>query len=196
MLSGSWCLLRSGKLFNIKDDPGQPSDVADKHPEAYKRLNEAYHARWANIEPGFAEPTHVIVGSKYENPSVLTSHDWRGKVSALPWGQNHIKSGSTTNNYWETDFAHEADYRILLARWPQEAERAIRDGSQTAATPMTLVIDGQESTKPISEADKAISFQMKLKAGQKRIQGGIRGGGKDIFGPYCCTLERLLRTFG
>jgi hypothetical protein len=32
---------------------------------------------------------------------------------------------------------------------------------------------------------------MTLKAGQKRIQGWIRAGGKDISGPYYCTVEKL-----
>ncbi|MFT5130770.1 MAG: arylsulfatase A-like enzyme [Rhodothermales bacterium] len=191
VMSGPWRLLTGDKLYNINDDPGQRTNIADKHPEVFKRLHEAYDAWWSEIEPGFAEPTHVIVGTPHENPSVLTSHDWRGKVAGVPWNQNHVKSGTKSNGYWEADFAAAGDYRISLARWPQEADRAIRDGSHASATKMTLVIDGKEFTKTIAEADKQISFNMTLKAGQKRIQGWIRAGGKDISGPYYCTVEKL-----
>tara|TARA_R110000850_G_scaffold42454_42_gene109020 strand:+ start:129 stop:1916 length:1788 start_codon:yes stop_codon:yes gene_type:complete len=191
VMSEHWRLLSGGKLYNIKTDPGQKTDVAGEFPEVAKRLNDAYDQWWADIEPGFAEPTHVIVGTEHENPSVLTSHDWRGQVSALPWNQGAIKNGNKSNGYWEADFAVDGQYEVSLSRWPVEADMAIRDGSHAAATGMKLVIDGKEYNQAIAEGDKRITFKMDLKAGQKRLQGWITADGEDISGPYYCYINKL-----
>ena len=142
------------------------------------------------FEPGFAEPTHIIVGTEHENPSALTSHDWRGQVRGLPWNQSHIKNGNHSNGYWEADFAADGKYEISLSRWPVEANMAIRDGSHAAATDMKLVIDGKVFTQTITEDDKRITFTMELKAGQKRLQGWITADGKEISGPYYCYINK------
>jgi len=191
VMSGSWRLLSGGTLFNIKDDPAQKRDVAAQYPEVLQRLNKAYDAWWASIEPGFEAPTHVIVGTEHENPSALTSHDWRGKVQGVPWNQNHINSGKRSNGYWEADFAVDGRYEVALSRWPVEADKAIRDGSHSEATEMKLVLDGQELTKPIGPNDKRVTFTLDLKAGQKRIQGWILADDQEISGPYYCYIKKL-----
>ena len=191
VMSGYWRLLTGGKLFNIQNDPGQKYDVAPECPEVVKRLSEGYDKWWADMESGFAEPTHVIVGTENENPAVLTSHDWRGKVNALPWNQGSIKKGSKSNGYWEAEFATAGEYEISLSRWPEEAEMAIRDGSHAAATEMKLVIDGKEFEAPIKEGDKRATFKMNLEVGQKRLQGWIDADGKEISGPYYCYINKL-----
>ena len=101
VMSDHWRLLTGGALYNIEKDPAQLNDVAAEHPEIVKRLTDGYDQWWADIEPGFAEPTHIIVGTEHENPSALTSHDWRGEVNSLPWNQNHIEAGNKSNGYWE-----------------------------------------------------------------------------------------------
>jgi len=191
VMSDYWRLLTGGKLYDIQSDPGQKNDVAAEYPEVVKRLSDGYDQWWADMEPGFAEPTHVIVGTEHENPSVLTSHDWRGKVNSLPWNQTAINNGNKSNGYWEADFSTDGEYEISLSRWPEEADRAIREGSHASATEMKLVIDGKEFKAPISENDERITFKMELKAGQKRLQGWITADGEDISGPYYCYINKL-----
>lgn len=191
VMSEKWRLLTDGKLYNIKRDPAQLNDISGDYPDIVKRLNDGYDKWWGDIEPGFAEPTHVIVGTKHENPAVLTSHDWRGEVKSLPWNQTHIQKGNVSNGYWEADFATDGEYEISLSRWPLEAGRPINEGSHAAATEMKLVIDGKEMKKPIVKGDKRITFKMDLKAGQKKLQGWISAGDKEISGPYYCYINKL-----
>ena len=53
------------------------------------------------IREGEKPASEWRVGTEHENPSVLTSHDWRGKVSALPWNQSHIGNGPQTPGTFE-----------------------------------------------------------------------------------------------
>ncbi|MEM7148075.1 MAG: arylsulfatase [Verrucomicrobiota bacterium] len=191
VMMDKWRLVTGGHLYNVAEDPAQLNDVAAEHPEIVKQLSDGYDAWWADMEPSFEEPTHVIVGTVHENPAVLTSHDWRGQVSSLPWNQNHIEAGNQTNGYWEADFAEDGEYEISLSRWPVEADKAICDGTHAAATEMKFVIDGEEFTAPIGKNDKRITFKTKLKAGQKKLQGWIIANGEEISGPYYCYINKL-----
>lgn len=191
VMSDYWRLHTGGKLYDIQSDPGQKNDVAERYPDVVKQLTEGYDKWWADMEPGLAVPTHIIVGTEHKNPAVLTSHDWRGKVNALPRNQGTVKNGNKSNGYWEAELATDGEYEVSLSRWPEEAGMPIREGSHSAASEMKLVIDGKEFKASIREDDERISFKMKLKAGQKRLQGWITAEGEDISGAYYCYIDKL-----
>ena len=39
------------QLFDVKADPGEKTDVADKHPAVVKELDTAYDMWWASVQP-------------------------------------------------------------------------------------------------------------------------------------------------
>jgi arylsulfatase len=39
------------ELFDVKADPGEKTDIADKHPDVVTKLNTAYDAWWASLPP-------------------------------------------------------------------------------------------------------------------------------------------------
>jgi arylsulfatase len=54
-----------GELFDVKADPGETTDVAEKHPDVVKRLSADYDAWWASLPPYLINED--AVGPK-ENP--------------------------------------------------------------------------------------------------------------------------------
>ena len=39
------------QLFDVKADPGEKTDIADKHPDVVKKLDAEYDAWWATLPP-------------------------------------------------------------------------------------------------------------------------------------------------
>ncbi len=195
VMSEHWRLLKNGtKLFNIKSDPAQTNDVSAEHPEIVERLNQSYSNWWNETSPSFEEPTHIIVGTKHENPSLLTSHDWRGDLrdNEVPWHQKHIHSGKLSNGYWEADFATSGTYQISFSRWPLAINKTINDGPGfDTVNRIKAKIDGKVLNKTITTDDRKITFEIKIDAGLKRIQNWLYKDSDFIGGAYYCTVKKI-----
>lgn len=192
VMSQKWRLLNENELYNIEKDPGQEKNVAAQFPETVQRLSKAYDAMWNKMEPGFAVPTYITVGTKYENPAVLTSHDWRGKVSPVPWNQGHIKKGVNSNGYWLAKFDVPGKYRFSLRRWAVEAKLPIdhleKDKSLTDAK---LYIDDNSWEGKIKANAEDVSFELEVEAGLRKLQTAFIEKGKEIRGAYYLVIEKI-----
>lgn len=193
VMTDKWRLLDNKNLYDMENDPGQKTNVAEKYPEVLKRLSAAYDTWWNEIEPTFAAPTYIIVGTEHENPTVMTSHDWRGKVKGgVPWNQTHIKSGKKSNGYWEADFAKDGKYEISFSRWPVEHGGIINDGKGfDKVNKIKFQINDQTFEKPVTPSDKRITFTVDLKAGMKRLQNWLMVDNKELCGAYYCYINKL-----
>lgn len=56
---------KSWRLFDVKADPGEITDVAALHPEVVERLDQAYGAWWTSVVPQMVNETAVGIA---ENP--------------------------------------------------------------------------------------------------------------------------------
>ncbi|MEM6698512.1 MAG: hypothetical protein AAF599_08950, partial [Bacteroidota bacterium] len=79
---------------------------------------------WEGLQKDIAQENRIIIGSKEENPTLLTAHDWRTTQSP-PWYQQHIRAGKVDNAHWYLEVAQAGDYRIRLYRWPPELAQAM-----------------------------------------------------------------------
>src|SRR5262249_35355732 len=43
---------KSWQLFDLRADPGEKTDVADKHADVVKELDGVYDKWWASVQPG------------------------------------------------------------------------------------------------------------------------------------------------
>jgi arylsulfatase B len=194
VMSERWRLLENKLLFDIDADPGQEKNVAAEHPEVVARLSKAYDKMWAEMEPGFAEPTFVTVGTPYENPAVLTCHDWRGDISAgqVPWNQRHIVEGINSNGYWTANFAKSGKYRFRLRRWPPEIDWTIHFLAEDSKFNMAkLQIDKKQYETKIYREEAEVVFELDVKKGLHDLKTFFCIGEKEVRGAYYLVVELL-----
>jgi len=69
-----------GKLFNLRNDPAERSDIARKKEALAKDLTQKYDAWFADVSstrPDNYAPPRIHVGNAKEPTTVLTRQDWR-----------------------------------------------------------------------------------------------------------------------
>lgn len=74
ILTERWRLINGQKLYDIKKDPGQRSDIAGEHPEIVAELREFYEKHWKDISKRFDEYCRLVVGAPEANPTILCAH--------------------------------------------------------------------------------------------------------------------------
>jgi len=187
-----WRLVNGKELYDIKADPGQKKDVADKRADVVAKLRRQYEQWWADVSERFDEYCETIVGSDKENPTRLTSHDWHVHG---PWNQEQIRLGLKNNSFWAVEVARDGDYEISLRRWPQEANTPIRaavaGGTAIKPAKARLKIAGFDKTKDIPENAVAVTFSARLKAGKTRLQTWFIDDDGKSRGAYYVYVKRL-----
>ncbi len=176
VMTSQWRLINGKQLYNIKDDPGQKSDVASGHPDVVARLTEFYDAWWEDLLPSFSNDTAIYLGHPNDNPARLTSHDWI-TTGSTPWNQSHIRgamNGKQNTGFWNV-LVHEAgDYEIRLRRWPATADKAIN-----ASLPPGADVPGVKAYR--TQPGKAIQpVKASIKVGEISAQADVQPGDHDV----------------
>src|SRR5699024_3446238 len=109
----------------VDTDPGQEKNVANKYPDILKKMQEHYEHWWDRMQPHLDEVNYISVGTEFENPVILTSHDWHFMNTA---NNSHIREGANRSGPWYINVEEDGGYEIALYRWPKEAEAKLRDG--------------------------------------------------------------------
>ena len=186
-------LIEGKELYQIDRDPGQKSDIAEKHPEQVAKMRAFYEAWWAELEPTFAQTTEIVLGHADHPVVSLTGHDWIQK-GLPPWNQRHIRSGHANKSkkhegHWAVKVVTEGNYQISMRRWPQESQQPITaalaaganvpgatkafravEGKAVMATRATLRLNEKDlEMKPVTQSDQEISFTTKLKVGSHKL---------------------------
>src|SRR5262249_37244105 len=66
-----WRLVKGKELYDLKTDPGQMKDVADKNPDVLKKMTDFYDKWWAGVEKLVDDFSPISVGSDRQNPVCL-----------------------------------------------------------------------------------------------------------------------------
>ncbi|HUW18839.1 MAG TPA: arylsulfatase [Sedimentisphaerales bacterium] len=193
VMTDRWRLINGKELYDIKADPGQEKDVADKHREVAEKLRQAYEEWWADVSKRFDEYCEIIIGSDKENPSKITSHDWH---SDKPWNQTMILWGEKRNSFWAVEVARDGEYEFSLRRWPEEVNAPIRGaitgGEAIDAATARLRIADFDRTTAVAEDAAAVTFKAKLKAGKTRMETWFYDkNGQELCGAYYVYVNRL-----
>ncbi len=168
-----WRLVKGEELFDIATDPGQKTNIAEKHPDVVKAMRDHYERWWAEVEPIAQEPCYVHIGSEQENPVRLTCADWH-----MVYADNFGHLQQKINSYWNLLVKRDGDYEFAVSRWPPEAGAALdaaltHPTGQGKALPIAkarLKIGDFDQSKPAAPGDKSVIFTVPLKAGRTRLQ--------------------------
>lgn len=94
------------ELYDMLRDPLEMKNVAGEHPDVVEKMRKDYETWFEDVRRtrGFAPP-RIVLGTPYENPTVLTRQDWRGPRAG--WRPNSL-------GHWEVRIATAAPYEISL----------------------------------------------------------------------------------
>jgi len=203
VLWNKWRLVHGKELYDIKIDPGQKIDVAEKHPEVVRKMLDHYEKWWKQVEPGVNNFEPVSIGAEQENPVRLTSADW---ARVYCDNMNDLRTGREANGPWHLRVEKDGEYEIALRRWPKEADAAIAagvpafkavDGMLPAgmALPIAkarLKIGDFDESKKVGPEDKEVVFTIKLKATEKiPLQTWFSNAeDKELCGAYFAYVRR------
>ena len=123
VMNDEWRLIKGNELYNIKTDPGQTENVADKYPERVAEMNAFYDAWWEDV---IKETKYSVIDLGVDNHEVLTCHDARTIDYLPPWNQQMIRKGEVMKPApFSVNFVKSGKYKFTLTRWPSESGLAL-----------------------------------------------------------------------
>ncbi len=193
VMTDRWRLVNGKELYDIKADPVQKNDIANRNPQVVEKLRNDYEDWWADVSQRFDEYCEIIIGSDKHNPTRLMSHDWH--TPKVPWNQGAVRSGMQANGFWAVDIERDGRYQFELRRWPKELnvpiDESIPDGKAITATEARIKIGDEDMTVPVSRNARAVTFQVRLKAGKTRLQTWFMDNRGNSRGAYYVYVKRL-----
>jgi hypothetical protein len=165
-------LVKGKELYDMETDPGERQDVAAQNPAIVSKLKKEYEDWFREMAQsrGFVLP-RIYIGTRYENPVVLSRIDWRGPNAGFEPG---------SHGYWELMTAAPGDYEFSVMYGPQQADRVIRVRFNGAA---------MEAAAP-KGSSACLVGRVRLPAGAGRLEADIEADG-TIAGPYFVVVRLL-----
>ena len=151
------------ELYDLEADPGERNNIAEQHPKTVGRLKKGYEEWFRDVSAtrGHAPP-RILLGTPYENPSVLTRQDWR-VVGPDGWEDHHL-------GYWEVEIAETGAYDVHF-RFPQ----------QDTAGRAEFALGHIRLQKPFTRRAESITFPgVPLDNGPARLEARLIRSGKTV----------------
>ena len=103
------------ELYDMEFDPFEEHNIAHLRPDVARNMLHDYEAWFDDVgstRPDNYAPPRIVIGTRHENPTVLTRQNWRSTEGS--WARY-------TNGRWELQVANLALWNILL-RFPVTEE--------------------------------------------------------------------------
>lgn len=147
------------ELFDLLEDPGETTNIAERMPHLALELSRRYD-RWlehVSATRGY-DPPRIWIGDRNEDPTTLTRQDWRGPRAG--WTEDDVLG------YWEVDVRQSGTYQFAVRTKP----------SELAATAW-LRVNGAETSTPLpAGATRAEFAPLAVKAGPGRLEAWLDYG--------------------
>lgn len=183
VLTEKWRLVKREKdeLYDINNDPGQRKNLADQYPQVVKELYDEYEKWWEDTSVDFDEYAHIYIGTEYENPVTLYSHD--------AFSRNNEK-------IWVINVARDGKYKIRLNRWPEESGKRIvenKDGSKDLPIKTAILKVGNiEKIVEINKNMTSAKFVLDLKKGSTCLHTSLKMLSEDKAARTDCVYVNYL----
>ena len=170
------------------------------------KMRAFYESWWDSVEPGLKDFCPISIGSKAQNPVLLTSADWEEVYADNP---GHVSQavGGPRGAPWNVAIESAGEYEIALSRWPPHMGIALSAGraaqKMTAGTlpegkamPIAgakLAVNGQELRQMAQVGDKQVVFRVKLPVVKKTHLHGwfLDAGGNDVCGAFYAAVRKV-----
>jgi hypothetical protein len=207
VLTKQWRLVNGTELYDIKAEPGQKTDVADKFPAIVARLREAHEKLWDEVSPSLDQYSPISLGNDAENPTRLDAMDVMGDMA---FSQNTIVLARKSTGRWTVDVERAGTYTFSLRRWPKELglpiaaavspkdARSHTHADETGActtihpTRARIKLFDQELSTPVAPDATEVTFTLTVtKPGVTQLDAWFVGADGEERGAYYVYVERV-----
>lgn len=203
VLWNRWRLVDSEELYQLDEDPGQASNVADEHPDVVEKMRARYETWWGELGENLDVYHSIPIGTESENPARLSSCEWIGVYCDNP---KAIRGCVMDSGPWQLHVSRSGTYDVTLRRWPEESGLAISDPApvmegvdgtlpEGKALPVVrawIGIGDVEREVDVGSDDRAVTFRIDLSEGPTTLQTWwIDKDGNRLAGAYYATVERI-----
>ncbi len=119
-MTSRWRLVDDKELYDIKQDPGQKSNVIAVHPDVANAIRKDFETYWEKVTPGDRDRVEIIVGHERDPETFLHASDWY--LPQVPWNHAMVAAGLPAAGDWQIRAARSGTYRFEVRRWPREAD--------------------------------------------------------------------------
>ncbi len=190
-----WRLVNRNELYNIKSDPGEKVNVANKYPEKVLQLQQLYEQYWKEIGEGKSPIQRIVIGSGKIEETWLNCDAWvPEQIEPETWSQSHVNRGVKNFGYWPVTILKSGSYQFEVRRWPKEVSCPInsapaaqtkgdiysknepvlvRQGKIINAEKVKLKVGEEYFEKEINSNDEQAIFNIKLEQGDTEIQAWL-----------------------
>ena len=176
VLTDRWKLIGTDKqtpeLYDLQADPAESHDLAAQQPQLTAWLRGYYEAWFWDVarDHGYAPP-RIALGTRHENPVLLTRQDWRGPAAS--WDATGV-------GHYEVDVRTAGNFQVTL-RFPALAAAGTAEVEFGASVWKMPVAVG---------ASEAVFEKVPLPSGPGRIEGRLSSGGLTLGAHYMQVLHR------
>ena len=181
VMQGDWRLVDGHELYNVGEDPGERSNIADKYPQKVEDMYAFYEKWWADV---IKETQYSIIDLGVDPVERLTCHDAHTQDEYPPWNQELIREGNPMKPAkFLVNFVKPGTYRFQLRRWPSETELALGAENNNVVPPTSftngkvhgkamkfskahLKIGDQEQVADVNNNQEYAAIEMKVPKGK------------------------------
>lgn len=186
----NWSLIDGKELYNLRLDPAQANDVAQKYEERVAVFREAYDRWWKDVSKRFNEYSDIPFGDEHAPVQELCCHDWHSVDDKMPpWnqsGQGGVAKDPLVNGQWAVEVARPGKYAFTLRMRPSGVPYKIPAGKAR------VKIGDVEGTADISAAADSVTITLDLKpTGHVMLQTWLDESDGKSRGAYYTTVKRI-----
>lgn len=181
-----WRLVNN-ELYDLKSDPGQKNNLADRHPGVVKELKDDYEKYWKDIQPYTERIARVHLGNP-QQPVTTFSLSGVTPCEGCPaeWSMDGAIKARGITGKWPVFVEQPGLYEVELRRWPRELDQAInaykglggrvpikefsKDAVQISPDSARVKIGDTDICRKINPDAKSIRFQITLAKGPTDLQ--------------------------
>lgn len=160
-----WKLIDGRELYDLTQDPSESNDLAPSLPQVVDELRRSYSEWFEDVGRAGYAPPRIQLGTKHENPVMLTRQDWRGPRAG--WDADSL-------GYYEVESTQRGPYEITL-RFPTLTEPRIAE----------LEFRGQVQQAEVPAGSTEARFSsVFLAPGTGRLEGRLTSGEQAVGAHY------------